>query len=180
MANIIQSPASGTGLTGRRRMRTEGDNSEITSAFWLSFTLMTLISIGAGVLLATQVADHTRTRVLAEVEAQREQFPEGASYPENARFKKLDPIVTNLSAPADAFVRIQASVVFSEAVEPTQMDVLSSRIEEDIIAFLRTLTITHLEGGVALQHLREDLNERARIRSEGHVEELILESMVIQ
>ncbi len=39
------------------------------------------------------------------------------------------------------------------------------------MAYLRTIPLSQLEGPSGLIHLREDLNERARMRSEGHVEE---------
>jgi len=42
------------------------------------------------------------------------------------------------------------------------------------------LTIVQLQGGSGLQSLREDLNERVAIRSEGHVRELIIETLVVQ
>jgi hypothetical protein len=44
------------------------------------------------------------------------------------------------------------------------MSVLRKRIEDDFLSLLRTLTLAHLEGGLGLQHLREDLNERAKVR----------------
>jgi len=182
MANIIPSSFQGGDMAAPRPGRSRGGDRDQTdnTTFWIGFTLMTLISVGAGVLLATQVADQTRSRVLAEVAEREEQFPEGPAYAANMRLKDLKPIVTNLSAPADAWVRVQASIILNDDIELEQLEVLSSRIEEDMIAFLRTLTITHLEGSVALQHLREDLNERAKTRSEGLVKEVILESLVIQ
>ena len=45
---------------------------------------------------------------------------------------------------------------------------------------MRTLTLAQIAGASGLQHLREDLNERAAIRSDGRVRELILQTLVVQ
>ncbi len=40
--------------------------------------------------------------------------------------------------------------------------------------------MAQVEGASGLQHLREDLNERAVLRSKGAIRELIVESLVVQ
>jgi len=91
----------------------------------------------------------------------------------------LSPIVTNLAQPEGAKVRLQASILFNkkEVASPT---VVAAQITDDLIGYLKTLTIVQLQGGSGLQSLREDLNERVAIRSEGHVRELIIETLVVQ
>ncbi|MEH0071235.1 flagellar basal body-associated FliL family protein [Pannonibacter sp. Pt2-lr] len=87
--------------------------------------------------------------------------------------------MTNLAAPREAWVRLQASVVIDqEGID--DVIVLLGYIEEDVLAYMRTVTLAQIEGAAGLQHLREDLNERARARSGGKVRELILESLVVQ
>ena len=49
-----------------------------------------------------------------------------------------------------------------------------------MLAFVRTLTLAQLQGASGLQHLREDLNERVAIRTDGHIHELMIEMLVIQ
>lgn len=61
-----------------------------------------------------------------------------------------------------------------------EIAVMKKKVEGDFLSYLRTLTLSHLEGGVGLQHLKEDLTERARTRSAGQIHEVILESVVIQ
>ena len=46
---------------------------------------------------------------------------------------------------------------------------LAAAIAEDIVAYLRTVPLAQLEGPSGFLHLREDLNDRARIRSGGKV-----------
>jgi flagellar protein FliL len=42
------------------------------------------------------------------------------------------------------------------------------------------VTVARLDGPSALQHLRDDLNERASLRTGGRVSELIIQTLVIQ
>ena len=88
--------------------------------------------------------------------------------------------MTNLAVPnASSWVRLQAAIVFDKADAP-QIDLLGAKLGEDILAALRTMTMEQLQGETGLELLREDLNERASIRSDGHIKELIIEMLVIQ
>jgi flagellar FliL protein len=58
--------------------------------------------------------------------------------------------------------------------------VLAGEIAEDILAYLRTLSLEQIEGPTGLLHLHEDLNDRVAIRSDDLVEELIIETLVVQ
>jgi flagellar FliL protein len=42
------------------------------------------------------------------------------------------------------------------------------------------LSIDQIEGPSGFQHLREDLNDRVRVRSEGKVLELIIQSLILE
>ena len=97
----------------------------------------------------------------------------------DAAIKELTPIVTNLASPDGAWVRLQTAIVYDRA-DTGQIDVMSARIGDDILAFMKTLTLVQLQGASGLQHLREDLNERAATRSDGHVRELLIEMLVVQ
>ncbi len=59
-------------------------------------------------------------------------------------------------------------------------EAVAGKIGEDILAYLRTVTLKQLEGPIGLEAIREDLNERAAIRSEGKVRELVLRTLVVQ
>ena len=42
------------------------------------------------------------------------------------------------------------------------------------------MTLTQIEGASGFQHLREDLNERARIRSGGKVRDLVIQALIVE
>ncbi|MDE2361483.1 MAG: flagellar basal body-associated FliL family protein [Hyphomicrobiales bacterium] len=93
--------------------------------------------------------------------------------------RELKPIVVNLAQPQNAWVRLEASLVFDPAAAPPS-DVVVPQIEGDFAAFLRTLSAHQLEGAAGLQMLRQELEERAQTRSKGSVRSVIIQTLVIQ
>lgn len=84
----------------------------------------------------------------------------------------LPPVLTNIANPPKTLLRIEASIVIRpKEVENPQ--VLAAQIQADTLAFARTLDIAQFEGARGLLHLREDLTERARLRSPAVVDYLI-------
>ncbi len=93
--------------------------------------------------------------------------------------KILLPIVTNLAEPKNAWVRLEGAIILSNH-ESMNFDALNARISEDTLAYLRTLRMIDLEGASALAYLRDDLTERARIRSKGKILEFVISSLVVE
>ncbi len=91
----------------------------------------------------------------------------------------LAPVVTNLAAPPDVWIRVEGSLLFEGKTLP-HGEALAGLIAGDILAFMRTQTLQQIQGAAGLQHLRQDLNERVLTRSEGHVREFIIKSLVVQ
>ena len=59
-------------------------------------------------------------------------------------------------------------------------ETLAEEIAGDELAYLRTVTLAQVEGPVGLENIRQDLNERAAIRSGGKVGELVIRTLVVQ
>ena len=68
----------------------------------------------------------------------------------------------------------------AESMSDEDAGILAAHISEDIVTYLRSASVAQFEGSRGLQHLRDDLTERASIRSSGKVRELIIETLVIQ
>ena len=139
--------------------------------------LLTLIAVGAGALMGLHLVA-TAERV---VDARKSVAPPpvASRYAGSARLRKLSPIVTNLAAPTNNWARIEASVV-TDSLNDEEAGILAAHISEDIVVYLRSASAAQFEGARGLQHLREDLAERANVRSSGKVRELIIETLVIQ
>ena len=92
---------------------------------------------------------------------------------------EMPPIVTNLGAPKDTWIRLEASIVF-DAKTVQHPETLAEEIAGDELAYLRTITLAQIEGPIGLENIRQDLNERAATRSGGKVSELIVRTLVVQ
>ncbi len=91
----------------------------------------------------------------------------------------LPPIVTNLGAPGDTWIRFEGSIIFDPNALP-HPEAVADQIGEDILAYLRTVSLRQLEGPIGLENIRQDLNERAATRSGGKVRELAIRTLVVQ
>jgi flagellar protein FliL len=107
--------------------------------------------------------------------------PEASSGPAAAPSTVLDlaPIVTNLGAPPDIWVRFEGSIIFDPKTMP-HPEAVAGQISDDILAYLRTASLHQLEGPIGLQSIRQDLNERAATRSGGKVRALVIKTLVVQ
>ncbi|MDY8108081.1 flagellar basal body-associated FliL family protein [Fulvimarina sp. 2208YS6-2-32] len=90
----------------------------------------------------------------------------------------LKPVLTNLYNPSTSWIRIEASIILKQDDEIDPL-ILAAEIEADTLAFARSLQIAQVEGTRGLLHLRDDLRERARLRSENVVDYLI-QAMVVE
>jgi len=88
----------------------------------------------------------------------------------------LPAITTNLAAPAETWVRIELSAVFEAEPDPKLADL----VHQDLLAFLRTVKLHQVEGASGFQHLKSDMEERARIRSDGKIKALLIKTLLFE
>jgi flagellar protein FliL len=122
---------------------------------------------------------HARPEGIAEAAHEKAPKHQTAHKPGKTVLKELAPIVTNLSDGNSSWIRLQVAIVYDpEAL--AHPDVLTTQLTADIVAYLRSVSLRSIEGGAGLRRLNEELAERATIRSEGAVQELIIQSLVVQ
>lgn len=102
-----------------------------------------------------------------------------------ATLTPLPQIITNLAGSGDAWLRLEASVLVPPAAADAPDDGepsadLPQQIAQDLMAYLRTVTVAQIQGASGFYHLREDLNDRIRVRTNGAVKELIIHTMVLE
>lgn len=90
----------------------------------------------------------------------------------------LEPILTDLAAPAGTQVRMEVSLLL-HAKDVENQTLLASQVQADTITFVRSLELAQIEGARGLLHLKEDLTERARLRSPG-VADVLVRSLVVK
>lgn len=107
--------------------------------------------------------------------------PPRASVPKAGKtaLKQLAPIVTNLADGNSSWIRLQVAIVYDPDTL-THPEILISELTADIVAYLRSVSLRSIEGSAGLRRLNEELSERASIRSNGAVQELVIQSLVVQ
>jgi flagellar FliL protein len=139
----------------------------------IAFLVAGLIAGGVGVFQGMQVKPAEPVKAFAKPEDEKRFAP-------IVEMATLDvpPVVTNLAAPPDVWIRIEGSILFEGKLP--HGEALVGQISSDLLAFMRTQTLQQIQGVAGLQHLRQDLNERVSTRTDGKVREFIIKSLVVQ
>lgn len=148
-----------------------------TLQFILIVTVLTVAAAAVGFLIGRQILSSARDPG-GNSAVQHAGYLGERQRMESAKLRPLAPIVTNLADSTPVWIRLEASLVFQEI--PEDADGLSARITEDIVGYLRTVSVKQIEGAAGFQYLSEDLNERARARSDGLVQEIIIQGLIVE
>lgn len=89
---------------------------------------------------------------------------------------ELQPITANIATPEDVWLRLELAVLFSDMPDLETPE----KIHQDIVAFVQTLKLYQMEGASGIRHLRQDMNELARIRSEGKAKSVLIRAMLLE
>ncbi|QRM30133.1 flagellar basal body-associated FliL family protein [Microvirga sp. VF16] len=155
-------------------------SSKEGSLRWLlTLGLLTLLSAAIGGGFGLVMVSGIQRQVEEKYKALHQKTEIVSPYTGNIAIKKLAPVVTNLTGSESDWVRIEASIVYKPRDEQ-HPDVLVSETRQDILSYIRTMSLAQIQGPSGLLHLREDLNERARLRSKGVIQELVLETLIVQ
>lgn len=88
----------------------------------------------------------------------------------------LEPITTNLAGPTDIWVRLELALIFVDKPDL----IIAQTIQQDILAYLRTVKFHQIEGASGFQHLKSDIEERAAIRSDGKVKGILIRTLLFE
>lgn len=120
----------------------------------------------------------------AKAEAHGEGKPD-ANGEENAangdinKIVSLDPIVASLAKSSGAWVRLETALVFRKTPD-SGFGVIKSEISGDILAYLRTVSLDQIQGAAGLEYLTDDLQDIARVRSQGAVDRLVIKGLIFE
>ncbi|MCA1369432.1 flagellar basal body-associated FliL family protein [Bradyrhizobium sp. BRP14] len=140
--------------------------------------VLTLVAGGGGwlvgAMLAPPPAEKTETVEIAPNATGEEGVPKIAT--EANGIVELEPITTNLAYPSENWVRLEVALQFDGAPDVT----LAETIHQDIAAYLKTVSLQQIQGPRGFQYLRDDIQERVDLRSEGRVTNVMFRTFVIQ
>ncbi|KPF42051.1 flagellar basal body-associated FliL family protein [Rhizobium sp. G187] len=88
----------------------------------------------------------------------------------------LEPITTNLAYPSENWVRLEVAILFNG---PPDVKVAED-VHQDILSYLRTVSLQQIEGPRGFQYLKDDIEERVDLRSEGRVSKVMFRTFVIE
>lgn len=88
----------------------------------------------------------------------------------------LDPIVTNLGYPNENWIRLELALQFTGPGDTA----LAQDLHQEILTYLRTVSLQQLQGPRGFQYLRDDLREIVDLRSKGRVSKVLFRTFVIE
>jgi flagellar protein FliL len=145
----------------------------------LTLGLLTLLSAAVGGGFGLTIVSSIEKRVEEKYKDTPQKVSRTSPYTGDIAIKKMAPVVTNLANSESDWIRLEASIVYKSG-DDMNSDALVAETRQDVLAYLRTVSLSQVQGPSGLLHVREDLNERAKIRSKGTIQELVLETLVIQ
>jgi flagellar FliL protein len=145
----------------------------------LLLAMLTVLAVGVGGASGLYMATRIEKAVDERKKAEEERVQRVAPYDANATVASLGTVVTNLAGPGDVWVRLESSIVVKGGALGNPK-AIAAEIRQDIVGYLRTLTVAQIEGPSGLSHLRDDLTERVQIRSNGQVQDFFIETLVVQ
>jgi flagellar protein FliL len=149
----------------------DGENSKGGT---LGLIIGTVLAIGGGFIFGAAVLKKPPPEA-AGLAAQKE--IKDAKVPES-EVRPLAPIITNLGNPPDLFIRLQAAVVI--APNTPESNVLITKVNDDIVAYLHTVSISEIQGPTGFQYLKEDMKKRAIQLGGGKVRDFLVTSFVVE
>ena len=91
----------------------------------------------------------------------------------------LDPIITNVSNPAGAWARLEASVVCRKDLKDAP-EIVRARVAEQIMIYLRSITLSEVEGASGLLNFREDLKTLVKSLNPDEVQDVLIRTLVVE
>jgi flagellar protein FliL len=152
-----------------------------------ALAVLTVIGGGGGWFVGTLIAPSISAAEKAKKaeEAAEAAKPEGkkgedAGLPHIATeangIVQLEPITSNLAYPSENWVRLEVALMFKGQPDAK----LAEDIHQDILAYIRTVSLQQIEGPRGFQYLRDDIQERVDLRSEGRVSKVMFRTFVIE
>lgn len=145
----------------------------------LTLMLLTLLAVATGGGFGFVMMSRIEKRIEAKFKAASEKASIASPYSGDIAIHKLPAIVANMASSGDYWVRMEGSIIYRKDPD-INPEVMAAEMRQDILSYLRTVSVSQIQGPSGLLHLREDLNERAHLRSKGFIREFVVESLVVQ
>ncbi|WP_342108211.1 flagellar basal body-associated FliL family protein [Methylobacterium sp. SI9] len=145
----------------------------------LLLAVLTVLAIGVGAASGIYMITRVEKAVDERKKAEEESVQRVITYDAGFTVKSIGTVVTNLANPSDVWVRLESSIVVKSGAFANP-EAVAVEIRQDLLAYMRTVSLSQIEGPSGLSHLREDLAERVQVRSKGQIRDFFIETLVVQ
>jgi len=104
--------------------------------------------------------------------------PAPGRFPSDAREIPIPPIIVDLKGEPTSRIRLDLSIIAVHGTAET--GVLKDEVREDVIAYLEGLTIADIQNARGFQNLREQLDDRAKIRGRGAILGILIGGFLVE
>lgn len=139
----------------------------------ISLLLVTIVAAGAGMGVVWLVKPMAASSASSETRAAG-----AAGAKRTTQLLELPSIIGQVGAERKSWVRADLSVVVPSDPPLTSGD--AALLADDYLAYMQTLSLEDLSTRIGLRVLKEDLEERARIRLRAKSAQVVFRSMVIE
>lgn len=162
--------------------------------FIIGIVVLTVVAVGAGWFLGGFFVEKKPEKIkesaaFIEVGSKKEKDKKGKDDEKTEKSEeektkstsilRMEPILVALRKSNNAFMRLELALVFYG--DPSDFDeehIL--RLHSDLSAFARTVSLRSISGPSGYIHFREDIVDRARLASEGKINDVLILSMVAE
>jgi flagellar FliL protein len=89
---------------------------------------------------------------------------------------QLEPVTSNLAYPSENWVRLEVALLFNGPPDVK----IAEDIHQDILAYIRTVSLQQIEGPRGFEYLKDDIQERVDLRAQGRVSKVMFRTFVIE
>lgn len=109
---------------------------------------------------------------------ERKPTPAPGRFPNDALAVEVSSIIAELETEPKMRIRLDVSIVIAHGTPETTT--LRNEVKEDVIAYLKGLRASDIQGVRGFQNLREQLDDRARVRGRGAILGLLIGGLVLE
>jgi flagellar protein FliL len=114
----------------------------------------------------------------ASESAEPQAAPSPGRFPNDALEVEIPSVIAELATDQKTRVRLDVSIIVAHGTPETTT--LKGEVKEDVIAYLKGLTPADIQGVRGFQNLREQLDDRARIRGRGAILGLLIGGLLLE
>ncbi len=154
------------------------------TAFIIGLVVVTLVAAGGGVGLSMLSPPSQGSKHAAKSNSHApEKEKNGSKHSDETKksfvLVPMQPIITNIGKKKKTLIRIE-SVLVVKADHSDSADYMVEQVTEDILTFLKSISLSDLEGSFGFVNFMEDLNVRVAARTKDQVSEILIQSLVVE